>query len=68
MVKKWQKDHNISRNLVSKIEKRDWGRGERESERERNKSSAQNQPNSNLKITTCQQSLCFHNTYPTKQY
>lgn len=66
MVKKWQKDHNISRNLVSKIEKRDWGRGERE--RERNKSSAQNQPNSNLKITTCQQSLCFHNTYPTKQY
>lgn len=35
MVKKWQKDHNISRNLVSKIEKRDWGRGERERERER---------------------------------
>lgn len=64
MVKKWQKDHNISRNLVSKIEKRDWGRGGRE----RDKSSAQNQPNSNLKITTCQQSLCFHNTYSTKQY
>lgn len=64
MVKKWEKDHNISRNLVSKIQKRDWGRGERE----RNKSRAQNQPNSNLKITTCQQSLCFHNTYSTKQY
>lgn len=32
MVKKWQKDHNISRNLVSKIQKRDWGRGERERE------------------------------------